>query len=134
MNISKYAGYFHDGGLIDIKHTNDTIELYLASAEVDPEDIEDNIPLGKYDRIKGILHLEKIKNIIVNDKVFTDTLKMESHSGDIFRFKIRDNTVNLQINWIEFNPKPSSSGFSTSEIEADKIYWENKPDLVDPYW
>ncbi len=134
MDISKYASYFHDGALYDIKHTNDTIELYFASAEVDPEDIEDNIPLGKYDRIKGVLHLEGIKKITRNKLPVDKKLNMEHPRGNIFNLNIAENFVELQIDWEEVSPQINCNDFSTIKIEADKIYWENKPDLVDPYW
>ena len=64
MDIKKYAGYFHDGGLIDIKHIADKIELFITSAEMDPEDLEDDIPLDNWDCLKGILHLENVKNVL----------------------------------------------------------------------
>jgi len=134
MDISKYTAYFHDGSLIDIKNIDDTIEISLSSAEVDPEDLTDDIPLGEYDRINGILHLEGIKKITRNDLLFNGILKMERQSGEIHRFKIRDAVVELQIDWEDFKPKSQVNDFSTIIIEAEKIYWENKPDLVDPYW
>lgn len=46
MNIAKYDGYFHDGTLIDIKHIGNKITLLMSSAEMNPEDMKDNIPLS----------------------------------------------------------------------------------------
>ncbi len=134
MDISKYADYFHDGGLYDIKQRNDKIELFMCSAEMDPEDLQDDIPLGQGDCITGILHLEGIRKITRNKHPFIGELKMEHQSGSILDFEIENNIVELGISWKNFRPKYQSKGFSTIVIEADKIYWENKPDLVDPYW
>ncbi len=134
MDISKYVDYFHDGGLYDIKHRNGKIELFMCSAEMDPEDLKDDIPLGDYDRIKGILHLEDIKKITRNKQPFIGELKMEHQSGEILDFEIVNDVVELGILWDNFKPKHQSMGYSTITIKADKIYWENKPDLVDPYW
>ena len=52
--ISKYTAYFHDGSLVAIEYgkNNTELTLTLESAEVDPEDIKDPIPLSKDDRIK----------------------------------------------------------------------------------
>ncbi len=49
MDISKYTGYFHDGVLYDIKQRNGKIELFMCSAEMSPEDLQDDIPLGQGD-------------------------------------------------------------------------------------
>ncbi len=135
MDISKYTGYFHDGGLIDIRHMDNKIELLLFSAEMDPEDLREDIPLGQDDCITGILHLDGIKKITKNEQPFFGELKMEHQSGDIFKLEISTTTVILKVIWSDYKPIPHSDiDFSTIEIEADKIYWENKPDLVDPYW
>ncbi len=134
MNISKYAGYFHDGGLYDIKHKDENIELFMSSAEMDPEDLHDDIPLGHGDCITGILHLDGIKKITRNKQSFVGELKMEHQSGEILDFEIENNIVELGISWDDFKPIPHISiDYSIFTIEADKIYWENKPELVDPY-
>ncbi len=134
MDVSKYAGYFHDGALIDIKQVGDKIELFLSSAEMDPEDLQDDIPLDDYDRIKGILHLEGIRKITRNEQPFVGNLNMEHKRGGILDLEITEHTVTLLIDWRDYNPLYGSVDCSEIMIEADKIYWENKPDLIDPYW
>ena len=134
MDISKCTSYFHDGILIGLKQYSNKIDLILSSAEVDPEELIENIPLGKYDRIKGILHLEGIKKIMRNDQPFLFNLVMEHKRGRIFNFEINNHNVELQIDWRDSNPKTKVNDFLTILIEAEKIYWENKPDLIDPYW
>ena len=61
MDISKYTSYFHDGSLIaiDCGKNNTELTLTMENAEVDPEDINDNIRLSK----KGKLHLKGIKSL-----------------------------------------------------------------------
>ena len=54
--------------------------------------------------------------------------------GDIFDFRADVSTVKLAINWINFPPNPEVLDFTTIIIDAEKIYWENRPDLVDPNW
>ena len=49
-DISKYTDFFHDGSIIDIHHTGDHMVILMASAEIDEEDITDDIILSKDDR------------------------------------------------------------------------------------
>ncbi len=41
MDIARYTSYFHDGEILDIKHINNNIEMFLKSAEVDATIIKD---------------------------------------------------------------------------------------------
>ena len=50
-------------------------------------------------------------------------------SGSILDFEILNHKVILGIEWTDYPPKPRKSDFSTIEIEAEKIWWENIPDL-----
>jgi len=54
--------------------------------------------------------------------------------GSIFDFDIRNNQIELQISWRNVPQKPYVNDFSTIKIEAQKIWWENIPDLYDPFW
>lgn len=129
--ISKYTSYFHDGSLIAIEYGKKNTELTLTmeSAEVDPEDIEDPIPLSDNDRIKGKLHLKGIKNIYIDEEKLSTELKMNYDSGDIFRFKIKDNEVLFHIIWNNYPPKKSIDDCSTITINVEDVRWENIPDL-----
>lgn len=133
MNIAKYGGYFHDGALIIIQHFGNNIEFSMWSAEMDPEDMKDNIPLSSDDRLKGKLHVEGIKSIKINNQIFSGTLKLMYDKGSIFDLEIKNGKVELQIIWETFRPKPKEEGFCTIEIEAEKIYWEPIPDLINPF-
>ncbi len=132
MNISKYAAFFHDGSVFDIKHTGSKIELSMRSAEMDEEDVKDDIVLSKDDRIQGKLHIEGIKSIEINSKLFLNVLQKEYDNGRIFDFEIAENSIELSIDWVNFPPHSEVNDFSVIRIEASNIYWENIPNLVDP--
>jgi len=75
MNISKYEAFFHDGSLIDIRHIGTKIEFSMASAEMDEEDVENDVILSKNDSIQGKLHIEGIKSIMIGGNPFPGILK-----------------------------------------------------------
>jgi hypothetical protein len=109
---------------------NDTeLALTMESAEVDPEDIKDSIPLSSGDRIKGKLYFTRIKSIYINDKKLTTSLKMNYDDGEILHLKIKDNKVVLDITWTNYPPKARTNDFSTISIYAEEVHWENIPDL-----
>lgn len=134
LNIKKYTAYFHDGSLIDIQHSDNKIVLSLESAEMDSIDMEDDISLSERGTIKGKLHLEEVQSIKINDSPFHGKLKLFYDYGSIFDFDIRNNIVELQISWRNSPQKPFVNDFSTIIIEAKKIWWENIPELFDPFW
>jgi len=134
MNIEHYTSYFHDGSIIEIKHSGNKIEILMESAEITEEDIQDNILLSKRNTIKGKLHLQRIKSIKENDRVFPKIFEMKSEDAEISHFKIIKNKILFHIIWDSYPPNPPIHEFSTIEIEAEKIWWENIPDLVNPYW
>ena len=51
MNISLYD--FHDGYLIDIKHSKDNMEICMESAQIHYEDLKDNLSLSIHNTLKG---------------------------------------------------------------------------------
>lgn len=133
-NITKYVDFFHDGSIIDIDHIGNKMTISMESAEMDEEDIKDDIDLLQDDRIRGKLHIEGIKSIKENNHPYTDILKMKYADAEIFHFEINQNKVEFQIKWGTYPPKVRIEDFSTLEIEADKIWWENIPDLSDDYF
>ena len=132
MNISHYE--FHDGSVIDIKQHGDKIDISMESAEIQEADLKDAILLSDHRTIKGILHLEEIISIMDNERPFTGLLKMLHDSANILRFNIVENKIKLFLEWVNFPPNPNVSDYSFFEIEARKIWWENIPDLIDPFW
>lgn len=125
MDISKYIDYFHDGSLINFKHFDDKIEISMISAEIIPEHMLENMPPLKNKRITGKLHLEGVKKIKINKEPFIGNLKKTYDDGSILDFEIPDHKIFLGIEWTDYPPKPRKSHFSTIEIEAEKIWWEN---------
>jgi hypothetical protein len=125
--FEKYTSYFHDGEILDIKHVGDKIEILMRSAEIDPDDIKDSIPLSKGNVLRGVLHIEGVDNIKINGDFFCGIMKMVLEDNDLLHLKIIKNTLFLEIGWR--GSKPFQSDFSAFEIEAKKIWWENIPDL-----
>lgn len=134
IKIQKYLHEFHDGSLIAIQHTGQACIFSLESAEMDRSDMKDDIPLSERGTIKGKLHLEKIQSIQMNDIPFLGQLKIPYDYGSIFDFDVRNNIVELQISWRNAPQKPDVNDFSTIIVQADRIWWENIPDLFDPFW
>ncbi|MGL5627151.1 MAG: hypothetical protein ACRDDW_06555 [Candidatus Rhabdochlamydia sp.] len=132
--IEYYASFFHDGSIIAIEHHHNNMEISMQSAEMDLEDLKDDTKLSEHDRIKGKLHLENIKTISINEIPYFETWQMSYDEGGIFHFIVDKQTVELQIIWENFPPKPTVNEFSTIKITAEKIWWENIPDLFDPFW
>ncbi len=133
MDISKYTSYFHDGSIIDIQHEGDNIMLSMASAEVDPEELQENIMLSKNDTISGRLHINEVVSVKINKDYFFCLLKKLHRSAEIFSFEVTDNFVEFQIIWDDFPPILKAADFSVIKIEAKNIYWENIPDLIDQF-
>lgn len=135
MNIEKYADYFHDGSIIDIKTKKNNLEIFMSSAEVSPNDIKGPIPLSSDCRIKGILKIKNVKKAEINkNNANINEIKMRSDFGTIFTFEIENQTVLLKIIWESSQPDRREQDFSTFEIEADKIDFEVIPDLADPFF
>lgn len=132
--VDNYLPLFHDGAVFNIEHINANITIFMRSAQIHEEDLKVKIGLSKYNRIKGKLHLEKVKMISINGAPFLGTLKMVGDKGGIFDFLLKKTMIELQLEWVNYLPKPEINEFWTIKIEAEKIYWENVPDLYDPFW
>lgn len=133
MNIANYTSYFHDGSIIDIYHDQSIVILSMESAEISPEENLDNIVLSKRLTIKGKLHLEGVDLITENEKQISVLLKMLYDSAGILHLKIDGTTVSLDLEWVNFPPHPNVTTYSFYTINAKKIWWENIPDLYDPF-
>jgi hypothetical protein len=57
---------------------------------------------------------------------------MISDECEILRLKIQKNKVTLLVQWMNYPPKNREFFTEFIEIEAEKIYFENEPDLIDP--
>ena len=134
MDISKYTAFFHDGSIIDIQHIGGKIEFSMASAEMNEEDIKDDVVLSRDDSIQGKLHVEGIKCIKINNEQYLELIEKIYDEGEIFDLEITKNSIELSINRVNFPPKSKVNEFSTIQIEAEKIWWENIPNLQNPSW
>lgn len=126
--IDNYLPLFHDGAVFDIEHINFNITIFMHSSQVHRENLKHKIELSKYDRIKGKLHLEKVRMIWINGIPFSGILKMAGDKGGIFNFLLTKNIIELQIDWVNYPPNSCINKFSTIKIEAEKVWWENIPD------
>lgn len=134
MIISDYFAYFHDGSLIDVKHSGSTIILSIESAEISPEENKDKILLSKHSTIKGKLHLEGVKTIKDNDKLFGESLRMLHDNAEILDLSQQNNYIKLGLEWVNFRPFRKVAGYSFYNIEFERLWWENIPDLHNPSW
>lgn len=133
IKIRKYLSEFHDGALLGIEHTDRDCVFTLESAEMNSSEMKDAIPLSDQGCIKGKLHMEKVQSITISDKPFSGLLKIPYDYGEIFHFEIRNDIVELQVSWRNLPKNPAVNDFSTIVIQADSIWWENRPDLIDPF-
>lgn len=132
--IKNYLNEFHDGALLAIERRGQGYIFSLESAEMDCSDMKEGLSLSERGTIKGKLHLDIVKSIKINELTFEGELKMKYDYGSIFDFDIQDNVVELQISWRNAPQKPYVNDFSTIIIKAKGIWWENIPDLLDPFW
>ena len=135
MNISPYTSYFHDGSIIDIQYKGTELLISMESAELSPEDLDEDIALSDQSALKGILHIQGIKAIWVNEQSFNNQLIMQGDSSRILDFEWKDNKVHFFIEWNNYPPskKLIHDEYTDMVIEAAHICWENKPDLYDPF-
>lgn len=133
MNISSYAAYFHDGSIIDIQYKGSVLLLSMESAEMSEEDLIETIALSEHNSLKGILHLEGIEAIFIDNEPFHGKLHMLADSGGILHLEIEGNKVRVFVDWDNYPPKKKIEKYSDIVIECKEIYWENVPDLYDPF-
>ena len=136
MDISKYSGYFHDGGLIGVKRKENNMELFLLSCEISLDEPINRKNLSEDNALKGKLHLIGIRWIKVDDKEDKEIPWKDYDDGEILDLEVDSNKVFLLIEWKNWPPKPRKrpNDVSKIEIEAEKIYWENIPDLSDDFF
>lgn len=124
MEIKKYTSYFHDGSVISIKQENNKIEILMESAEIPSEWNITNIPLSSYKTITGKLTLFGVKSISVNDSQVKQ-INQNHDDGEVLRFRIDENTVDLAIEWCDYPPKERKFQFEHIVIQASQIEWKN---------
>lgn len=134
MNISQYSAFFHDGSIISIKHIENELAIAMESAEISSDDLTEKIALSKENALKGILHLKAIKTICINKQSYLEKMQMEGNSATILDLEISEGAIRLFIEWVNYPPAPKLENmFCEIIIEAEKMHWENVPDLYDPF-
>jgi hypothetical protein len=134
IDISKYTSHFHDGDLLNIVKLENEVALRMSSAEVDCSEVEKGLTLSENHRIRGILHLCNIQSIHLTGEYELENLFDVFNFGTILDFEMTEKTVELGVLWENRPPKPHTNEFTTITIQADYIWWENIPDLYDPFW
>ena len=129
MNIAEYLSCFHDGNLIDIKHSHNHIEFTLESSVIEERNVEGELILSKRKTIKGRLHLLNVQRVKINNELFNKILSKDYDDGEILDLEITDHKMLLLIEWKSFSSKSRINDVSKIEVEAEKIYWENIPEL-----
>jgi uncharacterized membrane protein YhaH (DUF805 family) len=142
-DITRFTGFFHDGDLISIENLEDSMILTMRSSEVDSPIFElfddfafpdDLVSADK--RIKGKLHITGLKSTTINDEKFSGVLSVNHGLVEIAGLDIKNHSkVLLNIFWEHQADRADRSYFSSICIEAEKVRWENLPNLesVDEY-
>jgi len=127
MDIRNYVNFFHDGTLIDIKHINNNLQLFIESFPIDQNDLSNNdLPfLSPNNTLKGTLHADGIKYIKIEKKLFHEILCKEYDDGEILDLIVNKNTIIIIIEWKNFPPKKRIIVTNEIEIESEVIYWES---------
>ncbi|CDR33194.1 hypothetical protein [Criblamydia sequanensis] len=133
MNIHKYEAYFHDGTLVEIDQKENNVVLSMISSEMYPDEMKDPMLLSYDNKIKGKLHLDKVKRITMDGETIS-LINMLYDSGEIFDLEIKENKVTIDVIWETYRPLMKVEEDSRIEIIAEAIYWENIPNMVDPFW
>ncbi|CCB88471.1 hypothetical protein [Simkania negevensis] len=126
MDIADYTAFFHDGSLRDIWSKENNIFLILESAEINPHEIKEPEILSKSNRLTGCLCLIHVKLIKENDHILKETLKKRYQDGEILEFEIKNKRILLLIEWRDPSIDFFTQEVSEIQIEAEKVYWENK--------
>ena len=131
MNIKPYTGYFHDGTIVVIKQFSNAIEIWMESSEIIP-DYNIDVPLSKTKRIAGKLILKGVKKILQDD-VLVNEIKQDFDYAGILELYIHNDVLGLSIELYKNNQINKIMNFEQLTIHANKIEWENIPDLLDSF-
>ena len=69
MEIFKYIDYFQDGSIVNIQDDGKVIQFLIESAEVEKEAFEKSVPLSRENRIQGIVHIEEIEEVSLDNQM-----------------------------------------------------------------
>lgn len=132
MNINSYASFFHDGSIIGFEQDNLELVILIESGELSENDLEDEIILSEYSTLKGKLHL-KNPSIWIDSQPFLGKLRMLADSYFILDFGLKANELILFVQLVNYKENRESEEYLEIKIHATDIYWENIPNLFDPF-
>ncbi len=128
LDIRKFTSDFHDGSIFKIQCREDRLVIWMESSELF---VNKEIILSPYHTLKGKLHIEGIKKIKENGKKSSDLNKLYITNAEIMHFDLSSTKTLLEILLQDLNFVVI--GYSTIEIDAEKIWWENIPDMKEPF-
>ena len=123
MSITKYDGQFHDGFVRSVIHSGNNIELFLESCVVNPGEILEKHLLSDCNKLKGVLKVRNVQNIVVDDHILSDSFKMQHDYAEILTLEVDENNVYLLIEWDNNPPKPQDRKICEIKIEAEEVCW-----------
>jgi len=133
MNISKYTGWFHDGELREFRHIvseNRLVVTMLSAQIIGWEEFDNKIELSKNFTICGVLRIEGVKKITINNDFFSGELKLLDEYGTILDFDIYGDTkIELGIDYSGLTDSAPDLSYQFIEIECESHSWENIPSL-----
>ncbi|MDP1834320.1 MAG: hypothetical protein Q8K75_00175 [Chlamydiales bacterium] len=131
IEIAAYAGYFHDGRLNDLIRENGDLILVIESAQIDPNEITQNVPLSNRSTLRGKLILEKLKRAHIEGDAACGLAKIGLY-GNIIDLSIAQTSVELALAWKYCGDKRLEY-FVNLLLEAENVYWKYDANILDPY-
>lgn len=133
MIIENYFAYFHDCSIINVSQVRDNIIIAMESAQIPPEDMNDNNMLSNYSTLKGNLIITGISQIYEGgDKV--DEMVASYDGGSILDMEKSANQLLLGVIWRNYTTLPiDKTEVCSYAIEGTDIYWQNIPNYPDKF-
>ena len=123
MNIEKYCSYFHDGTITHINVSGTEIIITMSSVQIEDFENEDDIILGKWDTIRGRLHLLNPQRILINDIVVSPG-QLKYQYGTILDLDFFPKRIELNVVW---EHEKENNFYQGIVFESVDYYFENLP-------
>lgn len=122
--FEKLMGFFHDGSIDHIKQHDRNIYLWMESAQLQQEWIDEfNVHVNDNMSIKGVFLCLNVKKLII-DHIPQTSIQMNYDVAEILDFDVEGAGISLLVLWRQWGTgfRPNISGLI--KIEADKFYWK----------
>lgn len=124
--------FFHDGSIDHIEQFRKNIYMWMESAQLLPEWIEEfNVKVNDNQCIKGVFHCINVKSLMI-DHVPQKTLQMNCDSAEILDFDIVEDGVQLLVVWRDRSDGLYTNNSGLIKIIAQKFYWRYDEYVSDP--